>query len=486
MSQELAAMDEPKTGGGDPQIGRIIRAKYRLTSTVAEGELGNLYAAQQLSTGNTVAVKVFHPALSANGRFAAGLRELMMAVRGLSRNAPHIVSVYDCDQTEDGSLFIAMELVEGRSLAEIIRQEHPLSIERAVRLAGQMAEGLSLAHDFGIVHGDVRPNKFIVTGKGEAIKIVGFERARLRDLAPVDFLGQSEVLTKRVAYLSPEQIRGEAVTPLTDVYALGAVFYEMLSGSVPFQAPTPNAVLTKHLHEPPAPLKHLRPEVPEVVEAKVLQALAKEPARRENYIKDVANESLYDLALYYQAARRETAEQESGGARAHIKPSETDADPNGGMEDPAPSSRRWKMALLSVFVVLMASAGLWTLHLWPASEPVEQSGSPPDPASVQAPATMAPPISREPVQPKAAPAPNPPKTPAGVRATREATTAPATTEKKRIVPVRNAAQKSRQAPSSPPRAQNAQPASKDEAGGTPADPGAVIDWLLKRAPVSSE
>jgi serine/threonine protein kinase len=474
LSQELAARDGCSTTGDDPRIGQVIRAKYRLVKKLSAGTTGDLYVAQQLLPDRTIAVKVFHPTQSSDASFVAALRQVMVAVRGLSKNVSQIVTVYDCDVGEDGSLFLAMELVQGHGLDALLRREQPLSVERAVRLAEQVADGLSAAHDFGIAHGDIRPNNFIVMGSDGPIKVVGFERARLRDLAPAVFLEEAAAAPEQVAYRSPEQIRGEGATPLSDVYGLGVLFYEMLSGRVPFMAPTASAVKLMHLGERPRPLRDLRPDVPEMIEAKVLQALEKEPAKRQNHVKDVANEYLYDSALYYEAAVQTQAADAAQPLQAGDR---EDADEDSG-DSPAKGWRRF--AVLATLVSLLAGGGIWYYYSRTISEPTAAAplarSFQPQPLPVPPPVVSPQPASAEEPLPPAAPpvADQPSDSSASAGSPPEPSHGP-----KRAVAVRSTLRK-RQPPRSTAAARPAGSAPHPAAADERADPGAVIDWLLKK------
>jgi hypothetical protein len=453
--------------------GELLHAKYCLLSNLATGEWGSLFSAGDLSTGETIAVKVFHPALSANPCFVRAMREMMEGLRGLSSDIPQIVKVYACDQAHDGRLFIAMELVSGRSLADLIRQERPLGIERAVRLAAKMADGLSRAHDLGFVHGDVQPSNFIVLGD-ESIKIVGLERGRWGHIAPRNALEASRVRSKQVAYLSPEQVRGEAVTTLTDVYGLGAVFYEMLGGRVPFGAPVPSAVVPVHLEDAPLPLTALRAEIPEEVETKVLQALAKDPAERQSHIADVANPVLYDLVLYHRAAGREAVQ-----ADPHFRPI-MDGDFRPEDDEIAPPRRGRRYALAAV--TCAGLAGLAALYLrgsltaedpllQPVRAPIQLSASPGPLDPNRAVEPVAPDVLR--LQTENSPP---------VVAPRAAAPAPLPQKKKRVAGSRPQ-RPARRVP--PPSTYETGLAARSEARAVSPDAAAVIDWLLKR-PIDSD
>jgi serine/threonine-protein kinase len=196
-----------------------------------------------------------------------------------SLNHRNVITVYDFDQADDGSLFIAMEYLEGRTLAEVVRKDGALAVGRAVRLSLQIAQGLEAAHRAGVIHRDIKPHNIMVLGAGDEIKLMDFGIARMMDAGGAG-LTRTGVVMGTPAYMAPEQIEGGDITEQTDIYAFGTVLYEMLAGSVPFAAATPRAVLAKHLREPPRPLRAVDPKIPVAVERVVMQALEKDPQAR--------------------------------------------------------------------------------------------------------------------------------------------------------------------------------------------------------------
>ena len=496
-------------------LGQLIRARYRVVSRLATGETGTVYVAQQVSTGNRIALQVLHAGLSKNEAFVDGFRQVMTAVRALSKNHRSIVKVYDCDQTEDGRLYVAMELIEGRTLRDVILQDGPLAIDRALRMAEQMAEGLGVAHAFGIVHADVRPENIMLIGREEAVKILGFERARLKDIAPADLLDPPGGIPRAPDYVAPEQIKGEEITKQVDVYAFGVVLYEMLCGVVPFRASTPDAVLAMHLRQAPTPLTALRPEIPTVVEAKVLQALEKEPQRRQNHVNDVANEYLYESALFELAevggrsrrgrVRRITAALQAGagqirsilpkGARAAAgwklaAAHRMQSDVAQVRSILLKAAAGWKLAaIISGVLILIAVALLWEAFSRPVPEvaqaplpqPKPEEARVPGPASTEKPegetvetVSRPPEVQTIPETPVPAPAPTEPEE---RKASPEIKRAPAP-KKERVI--------SRPGPPTPPPAGREAPGGKAESqDATAPDASAVIDWLLKRPSTGS-
>ena len=272
----------------DPFIGKVIKGRYNVLKKLGEGGMGTVYLADQVSIGRKIALKVLHGQYARDEEFVRRFRtEARLAA---SLNHRNIMTVYDFDQADDGSLFIVMEYVEGKNLKEVI-QQGPVRVETAVRLGIQIAEGLGAAHRAGVIHRDIKPENIMVTGNGDAIKLMDFGIARLRDTGETR-LTRSGVIMGTPAYMSPEQAEGaegaDPVTEKTDIYAFGIVLYEMLSGSVPFRASTPGGVLVKHLQEMPLPLRKRREELPLALELLVAKALEKKPEQRQESMDEVA------------------------------------------------------------------------------------------------------------------------------------------------------------------------------------------------------
>jgi serine/threonine protein kinase len=249
--------------------------------------MGTVYLADQVSIGRKVALKLLRGNYATDDEFIERFRrEARLAA---SLNHRNIVTVYDFDQGDDESLFIAMEYLDGEKLSDIIRRDGPLDINRAVRLCLQFAEGLEAAHHAGVIHRDIKPDNIMVVGEEgvETIKLMDFGIARLRDVAATSRLTRPDVIMGTPAYMAPEQAEGKETSERTDIYALGVVLYEMLSGEVPFKANTPAAVLLKQIQESPVPLRKLRRELPTEIERIVMQALEKKPERRQHAMRDV-------------------------------------------------------------------------------------------------------------------------------------------------------------------------------------------------------
>jgi serine/threonine protein kinase len=278
------------SGKKDPYLGNVIRGRYQVLSKLGEGGMGTVYLAEQVSVGRKVAIKFLLGNYATDDAFISRFRrEARLAA---SLNHRNIVILYDFDQANDGTLFIVMEYLSGQKLSDVIRRDGPLEIGRATRLGLQIADGLEAAHRAGVIHRDIKPDNIMVAGAdaSEEIKLMDFGIARLRDPGNASQITRAGLIVGTPAYMAPEQVDGGEVSDKTDTYALGVVLYEMLSGSVPFTAATPGAVLIKHMQEIPVPLRKLRRELPASVERVVMQALEKEPQKRQGNMSEVVEQ----------------------------------------------------------------------------------------------------------------------------------------------------------------------------------------------------
>jgi serine/threonine-protein kinase len=276
----------------DPFIGTILADRYRVLRTLGEGGMGRVYLAEHVRMGRLSAVKVMSPALAptpdAISRFN---REAANASR---INHPNVAAIYDFGETEDGTLYLAMEYVEGKTLTAILRDGGPLVPARAAELAGQIADGLHAAHLLGIVHRDLKPDNILVTTQHD-----GREQAKIVDfgIAKTTQSGDQTVTSLGVAigtpeYMSPEQIAGEALDARTDLYSLALVLFNMLTGVLPHPALTSKQSLVQRLTARPLTLSEVKPNVPwpPRVQKALDRALAPEPDERYSNVLDFARD----------------------------------------------------------------------------------------------------------------------------------------------------------------------------------------------------
>jgi serine/threonine protein kinase len=269
----------------DPRVGVILDSKYKLIESLGQGGMGSVFRAQRLHIGDEVAVKLLHQDLvrekHALERFRREARTAAMI------RHPNVVSIHDFnDGTGDTSeAYIVMELVQGVSLGNLLRREGRMSPERAVRLMQDICAGVGVAHRQGLLHRDLKPDNVIVVppsheGDEETAKVVDFGLAKVRDVTAQSGLTQTGAVMGTLYYMSPEQCSGDELDPRADVYSLGAMLYEMLTGAPPFRSNNFAGLISKHLHEPPPhfPTSLL---VSPAIESVCLRALAKNRDQRQ-------------------------------------------------------------------------------------------------------------------------------------------------------------------------------------------------------------
>ena len=260
---------------------RVFNARYELHRRIARGGMADVFLARDSLLDRPVAVKVLFAEFATDPTFVQRFRREAQAAANLSH--PNIVSVYDWGE-ENGTYFIVMEYVEGRSLAQTIKEEGRLHPDRAADIAADTAAALGFAHRNGVVHRDVKPGNVIISPSGQ-VKVADFGIARA--VSTQENLTQAGTVMGTATYFSPEQARGEAVDPRSDVYSLGVVLYEMLTGRPPFTGDSPVAVAYKHVQETPQPPRARNADIPAALEAVVLQAMAKDTSERYASAEDL-------------------------------------------------------------------------------------------------------------------------------------------------------------------------------------------------------
>lgn len=263
-------------------VGTRIDGRYRLTGLLGRGGMGVVYRAEHEQLGRQVALKIIHRELTENEQLTQ--RFLVEAKAIASLKSAHTVTLFDFGQAEDERLYYTMELLDGGPLTEVLRTRGRLGLDEAAEIVFQVLDSLEEAHEHGILHRDIKPeNIFIESRKGlPHVTVVDFGIAKLFGQPSVESITQTGVICGTPAYMSPEQALGNPVGPPSDLYSLGIVLYEILSGSPPFQETTPMKVLMKHIHEPPRPLRVEGSgiEVPEPVERVLEKVLEKRPEAR--------------------------------------------------------------------------------------------------------------------------------------------------------------------------------------------------------------
>ncbi|UDY34245.1 Stk1 family PASTA domain-containing Ser/Thr kinase [Dermatobacter hominis] len=254
---------------------RVLGDRYEIHQRLARGGMAQVYLARDRSLDRPVAVKELVPEFATDPSFVERFRREAQAAANLSH--PNIVGVYDWG-TQDGTYFIVMEYVDGPSLSQVIRRDGPLHPRRAAEIANEVAAALGFAHSRGVVHRDVKPGNVLLTATGQS-KVTDFGIARALS-SPDDDLTQAGSVMGTATYFSPEQAQGLTVDPRSDLYSLGVVLYEMVTGRPPFSGETPLAIAYKHVQDQPAPPSTIVPDIPHGLEAIIMKLLQKKPDDR--------------------------------------------------------------------------------------------------------------------------------------------------------------------------------------------------------------
>ncbi|PIY51469.1 MAG: hypothetical protein COZ06_04695 [Armatimonadetes bacterium CG_4_10_14_3_um_filter_66_18] len=298
-----------------PLIGTVLSDRYEIAEHLGEGAMAVTYVARDRLLGRMVAVKVLRQGCVSDQQFCRSFQQEAQAAANLAH--PHIAAVHDIGRDGD-ALYMVMELVRGRDLKQLIDEEAPLAPDRAVAIAKQIAEALQVAHAAGIVHRDVKPHNVLITSE-DRVKVCDFGIAKA---ISSDSLSQTRSLIGTANYLSPEQALGKPCVPASDLYSLGVVLFELLTGRVPFTGETPVAIAVKHAHEQPPNPADLVPAIPQGLARIVLRALSKEVAAR------------------YQSAQELLADLSSGGATQAARPPSQPAWQDQTMVQAPPSADR--------------------------------------------------------------------------------------------------------------------------------------------------
>ncbi|HEX5438684.1 MAG TPA: protein kinase [Gemmatimonadaceae bacterium] len=320
---------------GASLVGQILAERYHIERKLGEGGMGEVYLGTHVKMGRPCAIKIMHPALThdpdATGRFG---REAANASR---INHPNVAIVYDFGETADGIVYIAMEYVDGEPLSAVIAREGPLAEDRVLDIGAQVAQALAAAHELGIVHRDLKPDNIMLVRKDDRdlVKVVDFGIAKAMRNTSTRITRTGFVLGTP-AYMSPEQVSGDVLDGRTDLYSLGCILFELLTGYTTFSGPSAEAIITRRLTEPPPHPRMLNGTVSEPLDEIVVRALARAPGDRFQSAAEFA-QALVDRRL--PSAVRSATETPSRSAGTEHPPASASATVAQGTTMPAARRR---------------------------------------------------------------------------------------------------------------------------------------------------
>jgi beta-lactam-binding protein with PASTA domain len=316
--------------------GTVVDGRYRIEHRLGSGGMADVYCAADSQLGRQIALKVLHRRFARDREFVERFRREASAAAGLQH--PNVVGVFDRGEY-DGTYYIAMEYLPGRTLKEVIRDEAPLDQLRAIDYGIQILQAASFAHRRGVIHRDFKPHNVIV-GADDRLKVTDFGIAR----AGASEMTETGSIMGTAQYLSPEQAQGQRVGAPSDLYSIGVVLFEMLTARVPFTGESAVSIALKHVSEEPPPLRQLRPDLHPRLEQAVGRALLKDPAQR------YASADEFIAAL--EQARAAIVSGDNGGGTSTFVPVPP--------EERDPRGRRWPFVVLALVLLgIAAFAGLW-------------------------------------------------------------------------------------------------------------------------------
>jgi eukaryotic-like serine/threonine-protein kinase len=330
----------PAAGAPDPMLGQTLGGKYKVVRLLGEGGMGAVYAGEQPlgTTVRKVAVKTLHTHLSRDPKVKARFEREVGTIAELEH--PNTIQVYDFGQTPDGNLYIVMEFLQGKSLADALEKQGPMTPERTIDIFGQVCGSLEEAHRHGIVHRDLKPDNVVLVeraGKKDFVKVLDFgiaKRSNEEDKNEQKLTQQGMVLGTP-PYMSPEQFTGQPIDARSDIYSLGVMAYEMLTGKLPFRANTAFEWANQHMTQAPIPIESMAEgmRAPPAMRAAILRSLAKSPNERFQTVAD------FGAALAGKGTPAQESSAVTGRAKTEVAtPFDVAAAFGGGPSGPGVSS----------------------------------------------------------------------------------------------------------------------------------------------------
>ncbi|MDD4776212.1 MAG: protein kinase [Syntrophomonas sp.] len=259
-----------------------LGGRYELIEVIGEGGMSFVYKARDNILDRIVAVKILKDEFARDQVFVEKFKTEALSVARISH--PNIVNIFDVG-VQDNIYYIVMEYVDGYTLKQLIRQEAPLPVEKALDIAIGVCDGVHHAHEKGIIHRDIKPHNILITAQG-MVKVADFGIAQAVSAGTITY---GKNIVGSVHYFSPEQAKGEPVTPATDIYSIGCIIYEMVTGQVPFNADSPITIALRHINEDPPSPREINTEIPVPLENLIHRAMAKQPGHRYQTAQEMRN-----------------------------------------------------------------------------------------------------------------------------------------------------------------------------------------------------
>ena len=273
----------PQSPTGGDLVGTVLAGRYRIVGHLGDGGMGSVFVGEHLKIGRRDAIKILRKGLASDEEAIA--RFIRGATNASRVHHPNVCAIYDCGETDEGLVFLAMELIEGESLQELLARKKTLPLSECAVIAGQVADALQAAHAAGIVHRDLKPgNIMLARGQGRApiVKVVDFDIAKGSAEGEASDLTRMGFVIGTPEYMSPEQLTADTLDGRSDIYSLGMVLFRMLTGALPFASNTSREAMVLRLTQEPRTLQTVLPEVmfPAAVQTVVDRALARDPENR--------------------------------------------------------------------------------------------------------------------------------------------------------------------------------------------------------------